>query len=192
MGSTASTTAIGALARFIITGVQNPAITAATQWLERTLDDSANRRLALPETFLAADAILTLGINVIRGGRIYPMVMKRHLMEELPFIASENILMHGVKMGGDRQELHEKIRQYSVEAAHRVKLEGKENDLLEKLKADPAFHLDEEALTELLDVRQFIGCAPEQTLIFLEEQVRPVLASNTDIALDENSVQIQV
>ncbi len=183
---------IVALARFIITNVQNPAITAATQWLERTLDDSANRRLALPETFLATDAILMLAINVIRGGRIYPMVMKRHLMEELPFIASENILMHGVKMGEDRQILHEKIRQYSVDAAHRVKEEGKENDLLEKLKADPSFHLNEAALNELLDVQRFIGCAPEQTLTFLQEQVQPILKKHTDGTVDEAALQIRV
>ncbi len=181
---------IVALARFIIAGVQNPAITAATQWLERTLDDSANRRLALPETFLAADAILQLAVNIIRGGQIYPMVMKRHLMEELPFIATENILMHGVKMGGDRQELHEKIRQYSVEAAHRVKMEGGSNNLLEKLKADPAFHLDDAAVNELLDFNQFIGCAPEQTLAFLQEYAEPVLAANED--MKEVSIQIQV
>ncbi len=181
---------IVALARFIIAGVQNPAITAATQWLERTLDDSANRRLALPETFLAADAILQLAVNIIREGQVYPMVMKRHLLEELPFIASENILMHGVKMGGDRQELHEKIRQYSVETAHRVKMEGGSNDLLEKLKADPAFHLDEAAIKELLDVHQFIGCAPEQTLAFLKEYVEPVLSANKD--MKEVSIQIQV
>ena len=155
--------------------VCSPAWTAATQWMERTLDDSANRRIALPEAFLAADAILTLCRNLISGGRVYPGVMRRHLNEEMPFMATENILMRAVELGGDRQKLHEKIREYSVETAARVKLEGGENDLLDKLKADPAFHLDDAALAEILDVKQFIGCAPSQTRAFVEEAVRPVL-----------------
>ena len=140
------------LARYVMTDALNPAWTAATQWMERTLDDSANRRIALPEAFLAADAILTLCRNLISGGRVYPGVMRRHLNEEMPFMATENILMRAVELGGDRQKLHEKIREYSVETAARVKLEGGENDLLDKLKADPAFHLDDAALAEILDV----------------------------------------
>ena len=163
------------LARYVMTDALNPAWTAATQWMERTLDDSANRRIALPEAFLAADAILTLCRNLISGGRVYPGVMRRHLNEEMPFMATENILMRAVELGGDRQKLHEKIREYSVETAARVKLEGGENDLLDKLKADPAFHLDDAALVEILDVKQFIGCAPSQTRAFVEEAVRPVL-----------------
>ena len=163
------------LARYVMTDALNPAWTAATQWMERTLDDSANRRIALPEAFLAADAILTLCRNLISGGRVYPGVMRRHLNEEMPFMATENILMRAVELGGDRQKLHEKIREYSVETAARVKLEGGENDLLDKLKADPAFHLDDAALAEILDVKQFIGCAPSQTRAFVEEAVRPVL-----------------
>ena len=163
------------LARYVMTDALNPAWTAATQWMERTLDDSANRRIALPEAFLAADAILTLCRNLISGGRVYPGVMRRHLNEEMPFMATENILMRAVELGGDRQKLHEKIRGYSVETAARVKLEGGENDLLDKLKADPAFHLDDAALAEILDVKQFIGCAPSQTRAFVEEAVRPVL-----------------
>ena len=163
------------LARYVMTDALNPAWTAATQWMERTLDDSANRRIALPEAFLAADAILTLCRNLISGGRVYPGVMRRHLNEEMPFMATENILMRAVELGGDRQKLHEKIREYSVETAARVKLEGGENDLLDKLKADPAFHLDDAALAEILDVKQFIGCAPSQTRAFVEEVVRPVL-----------------
>ena len=163
------------LARYVMTDALNPAWTAATQWMERTLDDSANRRIALPEAFLAADAILTLCRNLISGGRVYPGVMRRHLNEEMPFMATENILMRAVELGGDRQKLHEKIREYSVETAARVKLEGDENDLLDKLKADPAFHLDDAALAEILDVKQFIGCAPSQTRAFVEEAVRPVL-----------------
>ena len=136
------------LARYVMTDALNPAWTAATQWMERTLDDSANRRIALPEAFLATDAILTLCRNLISGGRVYPGVMRRHLNEEMPFMATENILMRAVELGGDRQKLHEKIREYSVETAARVKLEGGENDLLDKLKADPAFHLDDAALAE--------------------------------------------
>ena len=163
------------LARYVMTDALNPAWTAATQWMERTLDDSANRRIALPEAFLAADAILTLCRNLISGGRVYPGVMRRHLNEEMPFMATENILMRAVELGGDRQKLHEKIREYSVETAAHVKLEGGENDLLDKLKADPAFHLDDAALAEILDVKQFIGCAPSQTRAFVEEAVRPIL-----------------
>lgn len=163
------------LARYVMTDALNPAWTAATQWMERTLDDSANRRIALPEAFLATDAILTLCRNLISGGRVYPGVMRRHLNEEMPFMATENILMRAVELGGDRQKLHEKIREYSVETAARVKLEGGENDLLDKLKADPAFHLDDAVLAEILDVKQFIGCAPSQTRVFVEEEIRPVL-----------------
>lgn len=174
------------LARYVMTDALNPAWTAATQWMERTLDDSANRRIALPEAFLAADAILTLCRNLISGGRVYPGVMRRHLNEEMPFMATENILMRAVELGGDRQKLHEKIREYSVETAARVKLEGGENDLLDKLKADPAFHLDDAALAEILDVKQFIGCAPSQTRAFVEEAVRPVLeACGTGDGADE-------
>ena len=174
------------LARYVMTDALNPAWTAATQWMERTLDDSANRRIALPEAFLAADAILTLCRNLISGGRVYPGVMRRHLNEEMPFMATENILMRAVELGGDRQKLHEKIREYSVETAVRVKLEGGENDLLDKLKADPAFHLDDAALAEILDVKQFIGCAPSQTRAFVEEAVRPVLeACGTGDGTDE-------
>ncbi len=174
------------LARYVMTDALNPAWTAATQWMERTLDDSANRRIALPEAFLATDAILTLCRNLISGGRVYPGVMRRHLNEEMPFMATENILMRAVELGGDRQKLHEKIREYSVETAARVKLDGGENDLLDKLKADPAFHLDDAALAEILDVKQFIGCAPSQTRAFVEEAVRPVLeACGTGDGTDE-------
>ena len=174
------------LARYVMTDALNPAWTAATQGMERTLDDSANRRIALPEAFLAADAILTLCRNLISGGRVYPGVMRRHLNEEMPFMATENILMRAVELGGDRQKLHEKFREYSVETAARVTLEGGENDLLDKLKADPAFHLDDAALAEILDVKQFIGCAPSQTRAFVEEAVRPVLeAYGTGDGTDE-------
>lgn len=169
------------LARYIIADAQNPAITAATQWLERTLDDSANRRIAIPEAFLACDAILSLIINVISGCRVYPNVMKKHLYEELPFMATENILMRAVELGGDRQELHEAIRRYSVETAQHVKLEGGDNDLLGKLLADPIFHLDEASLKEILNVQDFVGCAPEQVDAFIADYVNPVIEANREL-----------
>lgn len=181
---------ITSLARYVITDAQNPAITAATQWLERTLDDSANRRIAIPEAFLAADAILTLVINVISGCGVYPKVMEKHLMEELPFMATENILMRAVSLGGDRQELHEAIRQYSVETARRVKLEGGDNNLIEKLKADARFHLDDAALAEILNVKAFVGLAPFQTESFIREYIQPALDANR--ALLGADVQISV
>jgi adenylosuccinate lyase len=160
---------------------KNAADTAATQWLERTLDDSANRRISIPEAFLATDAILTLIINVIKGGRIYPKVMEKHLNEELPFIASENIMMDAVNRGGDRQELHEAIRQYSQKAAARVKLEGGDNNLLELLLQDEKFGLTEESLREVLDIRKFVGCAPEQTVEFIEVYAKPVIEQNKEL-----------
>ena len=163
------------LSRYVVNAVRNTADTACAQWLERTLDDSANRRIALPEAFLATDGALTLCINVIRGGQVYPKVMEKHLREEMPFMATENILMHAVKEGGDRQELHEAIRRHAQAAAVKVKLEGGENDLLDRLMADPAFHLTEEALEKVLDVRKFVGLAPEQTESFLRTYARPVL-----------------
>ncbi|MGM9613952.1 MAG: adenylosuccinate lyase [Oscillospiraceae bacterium] len=164
------------LSRYVLNAVRNTADTAASQWLERTLDDSANRRITLPEAFLATDGALTLIINVIRGGRIYPKVMEKHLNEEMPFMATENILMHAVTLGGDRQELHELIRQHSQAAAAKVKLEGGENDLLSRLMADPAFHLTEADLAKVLDVRKFVGLAPEQTDKFLAQFVDPIVA----------------
>ena len=165
-----------ALSRFVINDAQNAAFTASEQWLERTLDDSANRRLSIPEAFLAADAILSLIIDIMSGCTVYPQMMARHIGEELPFLASENILMRAVEKGGDRQELHEAIRAYSVDAARAVKEQGAENGLLDALLADPRFRLDRDGLAELLDVRKFIGLAPEQTREFLKDHVRPVLA----------------
>ena len=163
------------LSRYVINAVRNTADTASVQWLERTLDDSANRRITLPEAFLATDGALTLIINVIRGGRIYPKVMEKHLNEEMPFMATENILMHAVTLGGDRQELHEAIRVHSQAAAAKVKLEGGANDLLDRLLADPAFRLTEADLEKVLDVRKFVGLAPEQTDRFLAEYADPIL-----------------
>ena len=168
------------LARYVINAAKNTADTAAVQWLERTLDDSANRRITLPEAFLALDGALTLIINVVRGGRVYPKVMEKHLNEELPFMATENILMHAVTRGGDRQELHEAIRRHSQAAAARVKLEGGENDLLDRLTADPEFGLTPEELAQVLDTRKFVGLAPEQTDRFLSEYVAPILSRHAD------------
>lgn len=168
------------LSRYVLNAVRNTADTAASQWLERTLDDSANRRITLPEAFLATDGALTLIINVIRGGRIYPKVMEKHLHEEIPFMATENILMHAVTLGGDRQELHERIRRHSQDAAAKVKFEGGENDLLSRLMTDPAFHLTEADLDHVLDVRKFVGLAPEQTDKFLRDYVDPIVSRYAD------------
>ena len=168
---------ICSLARYVLADAMNPAITASTQWLERTLDDSANRRISIPEAFLAVDAILNLVINVVSGCTVYPAIMERHLREELPFLATENILMRAVELGGDRQELHEVIREYSVETARRMKETGCANDLEEKLLADPRFKLDGETLSEILDIRKFIGLAPAQARDFAA-RLRALLAEN--------------
>lgn len=178
------------LSRFVINNAKNASDTAAAQWLERTLDDSANRRLSIPEGFLATDAILTLIRNVISGGVIYPKVMERHLNEELPFMASENILMDAVARGGDRQELHEAIRQYSQIAAANVKLEGGDNNLLDQMKEDERFGLDEEHLKDVLDINKFVGLAPLQTEEFVETYAKPIVEANKDL-LGENA-QINV
>ncbi|MCK9253956.1 MAG: adenylosuccinate lyase [Eubacteriales bacterium] len=176
---------LASLARHVIGNSLNPAITAAGQWFERTLDDSANKRIAVPEAFLAADAILLLYRSIAEGLVVYPTVIARHLREELPFMASENILMEAVKRGGDRQVLHEKIRQYSMEAGRRVKEDGQPNDLLRRIAADPAFALDEQELDRLLDPAAFIGRAPEQVDAFLSEEVEPLLAFNPESVVME-------
>lgn len=181
---------IVSISRYLMSLAANPAATAANQWLERTLDDSANRRVVIPEAFLAADAVLSLCINVIRGAVIYPAVMERRLRDEMPFIATENILMRAVALGGDRQELHEAIRRHSQAAAARMKVEGLGNDLLARLVADARFNLTEESLAELLDVHKFIGLAPQQTESYLNDVVKPLLAANADkLDLD---IQIRV
>lgn len=169
---------ICSLARHVVALAQDPAMTASTQWLERTLDDSANRRISIPEAFLAADAILSLAMNVLRGCRVYPEMMARHLADELPFLATENILMRAVSLGGDRQELHEAIREYSVATARRMKETGCGNDLAERLLADPRFHMDEAALAELMDVRRFVGMAPQQAERYVRGRVLPLLDAN--------------
>ena len=169
---------ICSLARYVLADALNPAITSSVQWLERTLDDSANRRISIPEAFLATDAILNLVINVMSGCSIYPGMMERHLKEELPFLATENILMRAVELGGDRQELHEVIREYSVETARRMKETGCANDMEEKLLADERFKLDRATLDELLDIRKFVGMAPMQARDYINNCVRPMLEAN--------------
>ena len=166
---------MAALARYVIVNATNPALTAAEQWFERTLDDSANKRIAIPEAFLAIDAILMLMLNVSSGLVVYPAVIARHIRDELPFMATENIMMEAVKRGGDRQDLHEKIRQHSMAAGARVKQEGAANDLLERSSADPAFGLDKNELDVLLDANLYIGRSPDQVIEFIRDVVQPIL-----------------
>lgn len=172
---------IASLARHVMINALNPAITAAGQWFERTLDDSANRRISIPEAFLAVDAILRLYINVISGVRIYPKMMEKHLMDELPFMATETILMYCVKKGGDRQALHEAIRKHSVKAAAEVKLNGGKNDLLDRIIADPIFGLSEEEVKSLLSFDKYTGRAKEQVEEFIKAEVDPLLKANEDL-----------
>lgn len=172
---------IASLSRYVMVDALNPAITSAVQWFERTLDDSANKRLSIPEGFLAVDGILDLCLNVVDGLVVYPKVIHKRLMAELPFMATENILMDAVKAGGDRQELHERIRELSMEAAKNVKAEGKENNLLELIAADPAFSLTLEELQDTMDPAKYVGCAPHQVDVFLEQVVNPILEENRDL-----------
>ena len=169
---------IASLSRYVMIDALNPAITSATQWFERTLDDSANKRLSIPEGFLATDGILDLCLNVVDGLVVYPKVIEKRLRSELPFMATENIMMDAVKAGGDRQELHEKIRGLSMQAARRVKEEGGENNLLELIAADPAFPMTLEELQRTMDPSRYIGRAKEQVDAFLREVIRPILEEN--------------
>lgn len=171
---------MASLANYVMSDVLNPAITAATQWFERTLDDSANKRIAVSEAFLATDGILELFINVSSGLVVYPKVIQAHLLAELPFMATENILMDAVKAGGDRQELHERIRVHSMEAGKVVKEQGLPNDLLQRIAADPAFPITEEALQKVLKPELYVGRAPQQTCEFLDGVIKPILAANAD------------
>jgi adenylosuccinate lyase len=164
-----------ALSRFVQGLLLNPAETASTQWFERTLDDSANRRLAVSQAFLASDAVLQLLLNISRGLLVFPKVIERHLAAELPFMASETILMEAVRRGGDRQNLHEAIRKHSVAAGARVKVEGLDNDMLERLREDELFASVHADLEELCDPRRFVGRAAEQVDEFLEAEVDPLL-----------------
>ena len=172
---------IASLSRYVMVDALNPAITSATQWFERTLDDSANKRLSVPEGFLAIDGILDLCLNVVDGLVVYPKVIEKHMMAELPFMATENIMMDAVKAGGDRQELHERIRELSMEAGKNVKVEGKDNNLLELIAADPAFNLTLEELQKTMDPKKYVGRAKEQTESFIAKVVNPVLASHKEM-----------
>ncbi len=169
---------IASLSRFVMVDALNPAITSATQWFERTLDDSANKRLSVPEGFLAIDGILDLCLNVVDGLVVYPKVIEKRLRSELPFMATENIMMDAVKAGGDRQELHERIRELSMEAGKNVKVEGKENNLLELIAADPAFNMTLEDLQKTMDPAKYTGRAAVQVDNFLKNVVNPVLEAN--------------
>ena len=179
---------IASLAKFVMSLASSPAMVASTQWFERTLDDSANKRLAVPQAFLAIDAILIIWNNILDGLVVYPKIIEKHIMEELPFMATEYIIMEGVKNGGDRQELHEIIRTHSMEAAKQVKIEGKHNDLIERIITDNEVKIDKDKLVELLDPKNFTGFAEEQTEDFLRDLVDPIiekykelLGTNTDL-----------
>ena len=172
---------IASLSRYVICDALNPAITSATQWFERTLDDSANKRLSVPEGFLAIDGILDLCLNVVDGLVVYPKVIEKHMMAELPFMATENIMMDAVKAGGDRQELHEKIRTLSMQAGKTVKEEGKDNNLLELIAEDEAFNLTLDELKASMDPTKYVGRSARQVEIFIRDVINPILQENSDL-----------
>ena len=172
---------ISSLARYVMADVMNPTITAATQWFERTLDDSANKRISVAEAFLATDAILELYINVADGMVVYPKMIEKHLMAELPFMATENIMMEAVKRGGDRQELHERIRVHSMDAGKIVKQDGGENDLLERIANDPAFGVTLDQLKAIMKPELYVGRAPQQTEEFVENYIKPITEKYSDL-----------
>jgi adenylosuccinate lyase len=181
---------IAALANYVIADAINPAITASTQWFERTLDDSANKRISIPEAFLSVDGILEIYLNIAEGIVVYPKVIRSRLMSELPFMATENIMMQAVKNGGDRQELHERIRVHSMEAGKLVKEEGLPNDLLRRISDDPAFNLTAGQLEALMDPALYIGCASLQTEEFIRDMVDPVLAANKHLLVMKGDVHV--
>ena len=172
---------IASLSRYVMIDALNPAITSATQWFERTLDDSANKRLSIPEGFLAIDGILDLCLNVVDGLVVYPKVIEKRLMSELPFMATENIMMDAVKAGGDRQELHERIRELSMEAGKNVKEKGLDNSLLELIAADPAFNLTLEDLQKTMQPEKYVGRAKEQVEAYLTNVINPLLEKNQEV-----------
>ena len=172
---------IASLSNYVMSDLMNPMLVSSTQWFERTLDDSANKRLSVPEAFLCIDGILTLYLNVADGLVVYPKVIRKRLMSELPFMATENIMMDAVKAGGDRQELHERIRELSMEAGKHVKAEGLDNDLLDLIAADPMFSLSREDLEKSMDPAKYVGRAPEQTREFLASVITPILEENKDL-----------
>lgn len=181
---------IASLARYVVVDALNPAITASTQWFERTLDDSANKRISVPEAFLATDAILNLVMNVADGLVVYPKVIEQHLRRELPFMATENIMMDAAKRGADRQELHEHVRVHSMAASRVIKEEGDENDLLERIANDPIFGVTLEELKGIVDPHKYVGRAPRQTEIFLRETVQPVLERYADTEAETAEINL--
>jgi len=181
---------ITSLSRYVIIDTLNPAFTTATQWFERTLDDSANKRIAVAEGFLAIDAILNIMLNVTDGLVVYPMIVRQRVMKELPFMATENIMMSAVKKGGDRQELHEKLRTHSIAAGKAVKEEGKDNDLIERILNDSAFMITREEVDEILKPEKFIGRSIEQVEEFVENCVKPILDLNKDILNEKGELTV--
>lgn len=181
---------IASLSRYIIADIQNTAMTSGAQWFERTLDDSANKRLSVPEAFLAADAVLELCINVADGLVVYPKMIEKHLRDELPFMATENIMMEAVKKGGDRQELHERIRIHSMAAGRVVKAEGDKNDLLERIAADENFGVTLDELNALMNPSDFVGRAPQQTQEFVEDEINPILEKYSDLLGVEVDIKV--
>ena len=181
---------IASLSRYIIADIQNTAMTSGAQWFERTLDDSANKRLSVPEAFLAADAVLELCINVADGLVVYPKMIEKHLRDELPFMATENIMMEAVKKGGDRQELHERIRIHSMAAGRVVKAEGGKNDLLERIAADENFGVTLDELNALMNPSNFVGRAPQQTQEFVEDEINPILEKYSDLLGVEVDIKV--
>ncbi|MEG2335954.1 lyase family protein, partial [Chryseobacterium sp.] len=181
---------IGALAKYVMSLTTSSAMVASTQWFERTLDDSANKRLTIPQAFLAVDAILLIWNNIMNGIVVYPNRINKHIMEELPFMATEYIIMEEVKAGGDRQEIHEIIRVHSMEASKQVKEEGKENDLIERILNDHSLKLDKSKLKEVLDPKNFIGFAPIQTEEFIANEVQPILDANSELLGLESDLKV--
>ncbi|HAG04595.1 MAG TPA: adenylosuccinate lyase [Lachnospiraceae bacterium] len=181
---------ICSLARYIMVDALNPAFTTAGQWFERTLDDSANKRISVPEAFLACDAILSIYLNVASGLVVYPKVIEKRLMSELPFMATENIMMDAVKRGGNRQELHEKIRELSWQAAAVVKQEGGENDLIERIAKEPMFSMSLDELKAVLDPKKYVGRAPQQVEEYINDYVKPLLEENKDVLIDNAQLSV--
>ena len=181
---------IASLARYIVVDALNPAITASTQWFERTLDDSANKRISVPEAFLATDAILNLVMNVADGLVVYPKVIEQHLRRELPFMATENIMMDAAKRGANRQELHEHVRVHSMAASKVIKEEGGENDLLERIANDPIFGVTLDELKGIVDPHKYVGRAPRQTEIFLHDVVKPILDRYADTETETAEINL--
>jgi adenylosuccinate lyase len=181
---------IASLSRYVMIDALNPAITSATQWFERTLDDSANKRLSIPEGFLAIDGVLDLCLNVVDGLVVNDKVIDKRLRSELPFMATENIMMDAVKAGGDRQELHERIRELSMEAASNVKQKGLDNNLLELIAADPAFNMSLEELKKTMDPARYVGRAPRQVEVYLRDVINPMLEKNKDVLGMQSEIKV--